>query len=394
MDSITLGIDASNIRVGGGLTHLRQLLHAAQPWESSIRRVGVGGSRRPLDELPERRWLEKVHVFLLDQPLPARLFWQQILLPRCLLRRDCDVLLSPGGTLPWRTSSASVVISQNLLPFETEEAARFGLSFKRLKLALLRRAQSSSMKRADGLIFGTRYARAVVLSALGHPVKPTAIIPHGIEDRFFHKPRPVLSLSEFDFSNPFKIIYVSTVDVYKHQWEVVKAVGLLRKRGLPVELDLVGPAYPPARKRLRAAIAEVDPSGSFVHYSGPVPFRELHEVYRWADAFVFASSCETLPNILLEAMAAGLPIACSDRGPMPEVLGNAGVYFDPERSVDIAEALQRLVEDDGLRLRLARRAYARATGYSWEKCAATTFSYVAKCTQRIKPPGHRRSFSM
>jgi glycosyltransferase involved in cell wall biosynthesis len=279
-------------------------------------------------------------------------------------------------------------MSQNLLPFETKETARFGLlSFKRWKMALLRRAQSSSMKRAEGLIFLTRYARAVVLAALGHPAKRTTVIPHGIEDRFFREPGPAIPLSEFGFSSPFEILYVSIVDVYKHQWQVVEAVGLLRRRGLPVELDLVGPAYPPALKRLRAAISKVDPAQSFVRYNGPVPFRELHTVYHQADAFVFASSCEAFANILLEAMAAGLAIACSGKGSMLDVLGDAGVYFDPERPEEIAEALQRLVEHDGLRSRLAREAYTRATRYSWERCAAATFSFIAECAGKGKTAG-------
>jgi len=280
-------------------------------------------------------------------------------------------------------------MSRNLLPFEAKEAARFSLfSFKRWKMALLRRAQSSSMKNADGLIFLTRYAKAVVLSALGHPAKRTVIVPHGIEGRFFREPGPAVPLSEFDFSNPFKILYVSIVDVYKHQWQVVEAVGLLRRRGLPVELDLVGPAYPPALKRLRATISKVDPAGNFVRYNGPIPFRELHTAYHQADAFVFASSCETIANILLEAMAAGLPIACSNKDPMPEVLGDAaGVYFDPERPEQIAEALQRLAERDDLRSALAREAYTRATRYSWERCAAATFSFIAECAGKGKAAG-------
>lgn len=376
---INVGIDGSNIRTGGGVTHLSQLLSAAEPEKHGIERIVVWGGKRTLEALPERRWLEKTHVPFLDGPLPTRLFWQQVLLPRYLRKSGCDVLFSPGGTLPWHLSLPSVVMSQNLLPFESREAARFSVfSFARLKMALLKRIQSRSMKRADGLIFLTRYARNTVLSVLGKIHRSTTIVPHGIEERFFSEPRTAAKVYEFSSSRPFRVLYVSIVDVHKHQWQVARAAALLKKRGWPIEVELIGPAYPPALKRLRRAIEEVDPKMEFVRYKGAVPFQELHSSYHRADTFLFASSCENLPNILLEAMAAGLPIACSNMGPMPEVLKGAGVYFDPERSEEIAQALQTLMERDDLRSRLAREAYALAGSYSWERCAIGTFTYIAE----------------
>ena len=109
-----------------------------------------------------------------------------------------------------------------------------------------------------------------------------------------------------------------------------------------------------------------------------MPFPKLHELLRAADLFVFASSCENMPNVLLEGMAAGLPIACSNRGPMPEVLGDTGVHFDPERPDEIASALRRLAEDDALRRRLAAAASERARQFSWERCARETLAFVAQ----------------
>src|SRR4029077_8612726 len=103
----------------------------------------------------------------------------------------------------------------------------------------------------------------------------------------------------------------------------------------------------------------------FLFCRGPVAFDALHALYHRADAFVFASSCENLPISLIEAMAAGLPVACSARGPMPEVLGDAGVYFDPERPEEIAAAIRSLYEDAPLRARLAQAAWQRSSAYSW-----------------------------
>ena len=78
---------------------------------------------------------------------------------------------------------------------------------------------------------------------------------------------------------------------------------------------------------------------------GFVPHDDLPSLLAGADLFVFASSCENMPNTLVEAMAIGLPIACSDRGPMPEVLRDGGVYFDPENPESIAAAIETLIRD-------------------------------------------------
>ena len=114
----------------------------------------------------------------------------------------------------------------------------------------------------------------------------------------------------------------------------------------------------------------------WVKYHGSVPYKKLHTFYAEADLGVFASSCENMPNILLEAMAAGLPMASSDCGPMPEVLGNSGVYFDPENSTDIAATLERLIADSSMRAALADKSSTRAQQYSWTTCADQTFTFM------------------
>ena len=130
-------------------------------------------------------------------------------------------------------------------------------------------------------------------------------------------------------------------------------------------VDLVGPAYPPALKRLRRALARIGPWAECVRYAGAVPHSDLHSWYLRADLCVFASSCENMPNILLEGMASGLPIACSNRGPMPEVLGDGGVYFTPTDTHDIARALRELIESPQMRLSKARASFSRAQSFSW-----------------------------
>ncbi|MFO1274179.1 MAG: glycosyltransferase, partial [Rubrivivax sp.] len=73
---------------------------------------------------------------------------------------------------------------------------------------------------------------------------------------------------------------------------------------------------------------------------------------------------------------AGLPIACSDRGPMPEVLADGGVAFDPENPTSIAAAVERLLTDAALRARCAERAHALAQQYSWARCGRETWQFL------------------
>jgi glycosyltransferase involved in cell wall biosynthesis len=273
-------------------------------------------------------------------------------------------------------------MSQNMLPFETAERDRYGISWLRLKFGLLRSQQVRSFRSADGLIFLSDYARRVVGSQVSLP-RRCVIIPHGVEERF----RLDRSARPRD-DNVIKLVYVSPIDVYKHQWNVAEAVHRVRAHGVPAVLDFIGPAYGPALERLLRVMRRVDPGEAFLRYRGPVPYAHLHEALAWPDVFVFASSCENMPNTLVEGMAAGLPIACSERGPMPEMLGDAGTYFDPESVPSIAAAIERLARDPLLRQRYGDAARVRSQQWSWRRCAADTFEFLSAVQRDFARSAH------
>jgi len=372
-----IGIDASNVRSeGGGVTHLVELLRVAQPREHGFDRVLVWGGASTLGCLENRSWLRKAHEPLLDCSLPAILSWQRFALDRMARAAGCDVLFIPSGSYNG-SFKPFVTMSQNMLPFEWSEARRFGFSWWTMKFLLLRWSQSATFRRSSGLIFLTEYARSKVSPLLGGGDPRTAVIPHGVADRFWCEPRQQKTLACYTIESPFRLLYVSPIAPYKHQWHVIEAVWQLRQVRLPLKLELVGPIRN-CRKRFSRALTRWDPGQEWMCYRGAIPFKELHAAYHQADAFVFASSCENLPNILLEAMAAGLPIACSNRGPMPEVLGDAGVYFDPEKPAEVGAAIRKLLEDPMLRQQKAEAAYERAKAFTWERCAHDTFEFIAQ----------------
>jgi glycosyltransferase involved in cell wall biosynthesis len=91
---------------------------------------------------------------------------------------------------------------------------------------------------------------------------------------------------------------------------------------------------------------------------------------------VFASSCENLPIILLEKMAAGLPIICSNKGPMPEVLGSSGIYFDPEDYMNLSTQILKLIESRQLRTSLSEKSFQISKNYDWTNTSNETFKYL------------------
>lgn len=375
---INLAIDASNLREGGGVTYLSQLLGAADPDEVGIGRVTVWACRATAARLPSKPWLIKRSPAWTDSGQIGRMLGQQILLGQEMSSHGCDVLFCPGGIVPFHADVPVVTMSQNMLPFEPEEALRFGRwSPMRLKMWMLRHIQGRSFRTADGLIFLTEYAKSGVTRLLGTPKGLQTLIPHGIEPRFAATPKLQRSVSDHSIAQPITFLYVSILMPYKHQIQVAQAACMLRQEGLPIRVIFIGADWGAYGRKFRELLRQLDPKEEFLSWPGSRPFNTLHAEYQSADAFIFASSCENLPNILIEAMAAGLPIACSKMGPMPEVLGNAGVYFNPLQLHDVADAMRKLITSADLRTHIATQAQEMSLAYSWHRCSRDTLSFIA-----------------
>lgn len=371
-----VGIDAHCIRGdGGSITHLREVLRVANPAAAGFTKVFLWSGRRTLERIEERPWLEKIYEPVLDRGLIWRTYWSAMKVSAKAVEAGCDVLWVPGCSFVG-SFRPYVAMSRNMLPFDWREMRRYGISSQFLKFFLLRFSQSYTYRRSTGMIYLTEYARAKVGAVVGKAPGDSRVIPHGIDPRF--RPSPPGAPPATNSEDPvFRLLYVSAIDMYKHQWHVVEAVELLQRLGHSVELVLVGPSLPAGGKKLRNALTRFAGIRGSVEYVGLVLHAELPRYYREADVFVYASSCENLPNILLEAMASGIPIACSSRGPMPEILRDGGVYFDPEDPSDIASAIRQLIESATLRREKAELGLGYSRAYRWERCAMESFAYLA-----------------
>ncbi len=374
---IVIGIDASRNRSGGAKAHLIGLLSCGNPKDHAINTVHVWAYKSLLDSIPDKPWLIKHNPPELEQNLLRQVIWQMFSFPGEAKQAGCDIVLNTdAGTMSH--VRPAVTMSRDMLSYEPGEMERYGWSKARLRLILLRYIQNRSLRRSDGTIFLTRYAAEVIQRSSG-PVRRIGLVPHGVGQNF-QELQHLLPWPAND-ERPIRLLYISNAAWYKHQWMVVRAVEQLRNQGIDLTLTLIGGGSGPAQERLRTQMALSDPLGVFVTQKEFVPQTELPGYLLDADIFVFASSCENMPNTLVEAMAAGLPIACSRRGPMPEVLEDGGEYFDPELPDSIAAALRNLIGNETLRQRLAARAKILAARYSWERCARETWSFLVETHQ-------------
>lgn len=371
-----IGIDASRSKSGGGSAHLIGIMNNLNPEHFNITTVHVWAYQKVLNAIEDKPWLVKHCPESTKGSLFKQIIWQRYTLPNELRKFKCNILLSTdAGTVC--SFKPNVVMSRDMLSFEKSEIRRYGLGKDWLRLLILRYVQSSSLKKSQGAIFLTDYAAKTIQNWTGN-IREIKIIPHGVGNEF--KNAQVCEVQKG--RSIFRCVYVSNAARYKHQWHVLRAIHKLRNEGLDVTIKFIGGGKGPAQACLVQTFAEIDPSGTFSEQIEFLPHAKLVEEISNSDIFIFASSCENMPNTLVEGMACGKPIACSNRGPMPEILKDSGVYFDPENSNEIAQAVKILISDENLRAVLAKKARILSEQYSWERCSKETFEYLTTLAKK------------
>lgn len=367
-----IGIDASRNRSGGARAHIIGILSEIEELPTEIENVHIWSYKELLDLLPNHSWLIKHTSSLLEKSLFHQIWWQYMLLAAEARKNDINIMLNTdAGTVS--RFHPSVTISRDMLSYEKGEIERFGLGIAKLRLFALRYIQNHSLRKSEGTIFLTKYASKVIQTYCGKITNYT-IIPHGVSKAFSVITNNGLWLdSEKDH---IRCLYVSNIAPYKHQWNVVKAIKLLRVKGFNLSIVFVGGGDGRAQALFEKEVKMADPNNEFITQHDFVNHTDIPDFLARSDIFIFASSCENMPNTLVEGMSSGLPIACSDRGPMPEVLKDGGVYFDPENYFSIAKAIEELIKNEKKRVAYSKRARELSQQYSWRKCANETLEYM------------------
>jgi glycosyltransferase involved in cell wall biosynthesis len=367
---ITLGIDASNIRAGGGLVHLKKSIEYFNPNSFGIAKIVIiGGSQ--LVYLDEKSWLVKSIQMDLDKSFLSQAYWKIFKRNKVFSKHCVDVIWAPGGTF-YSSSIPYISMSQNMLVFQEKERNLYRYSLKWIRLKLLEFVQKKSLSNSIGNIYISKFAKEYIHNK--HPLIETVtnkVIHLGATKAFKQNAKAQRNISEYSHSKPFELLYISILEPYKHHLELIEAVKLLRSN-YPIRLRLIG-----ANGLLEKEVLEkMKNTEEYILFEGKIDFLEIARYYKRTNAFVFPSSCENMPNILIEAMSAGLPISCSSLGPMPEFLKDAGVYFNPYNINEIKNSLEKLILDPQLRERNAILAHQYSNEYTWEDSANETLEFI------------------
>ncbi len=313
---------------------------------------------------------------IIDDDLPINplllKLWRLKKLNSIMSAFNTDIHFQPAGYIERnrRKNILHITMSQNLQPYlESERTCIPYYKYERLRLEGLRRTFNSSFERADGVIFLTEYARDMVLS-IGLTIKESKVVPHGVSSEFLRIPK------KNRLSGKINILYVSDFHDYKNQSSVIEAVNFLRNlTGEDLNLHLVGKITAPGKKEVEPLISKLN-NPDWLNITDFIPHSSMPDIFHNSDVFVFASNVEAIGIIFLEAMASGLPIAYSNRRPMTDMLGEDGVVFEAEDPLSIADAINRILENDEFRYKCAINAYNRSLSYSWERTAKETFGFM------------------
>jgi len=283
---------------------------------------------------------------------PARILWEQTVMAAEAAR--LDVLFNPGFTSPVLAPCACVTVFHDLQHVNHPEYFRwFDLPFWKLLLW-------SSAHRARRLIAVSEATRADLVRVYGVPAERIDVVLHGVEPEFFALDR--------SRTEPY-VLCVSTLHPHKNLDRLIRAYAR-RKREWRLTIAGMRGFFAEDLDRLIAELGV----GDSVRLTGWIPRQELLQLYARAQAFVYPSTFEGFGMPVLEAMAAGIPVACSDIAPLREVGGDAALFFDPLSEDAIASALDRITTDADLRARLTDAGPERARGFTWERAARETLA--------------------
>jgi len=300
-----------------------------------------------------------------------------IFFTKIVKKNRSDVLFCPGGSVSGNIPKNCRVVTtfQNMLPFDLVQRKKYPLGYMRFRNWYFRKKLLKGMAKSDLVIFISKYAKSFIEVECGLKLKHTVVIPHGIDPIFkrdlqLELPRPSwLPDSEY-------LLYVSILDVYKAQLEVIESYNLLKKEGkIDKKLILVGPEYKPYADKVRQLVVSLELEKDVLIF-GSVPHYELPAIYQHASINIFASETENCPFILLEALASGRPLLSSNCQPMQEFGGDAALYFSPQSPNELSKLITKVLNNTVFKKKLSDKSIERSLLYNWEESARFTWHSI------------------
>lgn len=357
-----IGIDAeaANHRAKSGIEHYSKqlILHLAKIDRTHSYTLYL---RREAES-----WLLALPPNFRIKVIPFPLFWTQLRMSWEMLFHPVDVLFVPLHRLPFIHPRRSVVTLHDtnfVLNPDTDTAfwRRYQYwSFRYLVAVAARIIAISDATRQDLIrFFGARPER-------------TTVVHHGYERV---AEGDAVAESELLSRLPQRyVLFLSTLQPRKNLVRLIDAFVALKRLHpeLPHQLVVAG-ALGWKYDEIQARIHE---HSEHVMYLGRVEDAERWPLYRRADLYVLPSVNEGFGMGVLEAFHCGVPAALSNVSSLPEVAGDAALYFDPLDVEQIASAMFRGLTDDTLRRELVTLGHARLAHFSWERCARETLAVI------------------
>jgi alpha-1,3-rhamnosyl/mannosyltransferase len=253
-----------------------------------------------------------------------------------------------------------------------------GIGRRSFRAIFFRQAYSSSLRRADLILTNSEHSKADMVSVCGIAPERILVAYLGFDPDIY---QPSLTdarqraqiLIRYGIDAPY-ILWVGKMEPRKNLVGLVQAYGLLLKHRKDLALQLVlcgGQNW--GCENLNHLLREPVYRGQVIR-TGVVPNSDLSVLYQSAVGFAMPSLYEGFGLPTLEAMASGVPVISSNRSSLPEIAGNAALYFDPESVEEMSMAMERLLTDAALRQQLVARGRERVKHFSWEACARATLA--------------------
>jgi len=363
MRSLRIGVNALYFipgGVGGTEIYLRNLLRALAEIDGANEYFIFTNRETGTDLVPVQPNFHVAEQAVHAVSRPARIVWEQTLLPLAVTARQIDVLLNPGFTAPILCGCPQVTVFHDL------QHKRHPEHFRWLDLPFWRFLLFWSAQVSQTLIAVSEATRADLERFYRLPPEKIRVVPEGVEPEFFElacKRRPEHFL-----------LSVSTLHPHKNIERLLRMFAEFRKTRPEFRLVVAGlrgfDAANLERLRDRLGLRET------VEFTGWIPRDKLYELYAQAFAFLYPSTFEGFGLPVLEALAAGVPAACSSIEPLASMAGNAALQFDPMDDAALLEAMMRIVSDERLRTQLSDAGPRRAAMFSWTTTARLTLSVL------------------
>lgn len=247
-----------------------------------------------------------------------------------------------------------------------------------LKLAMPR-----FVRAADAIIAVSGQTREDLVSLYGTPREKIYVIHEGIDPDFAPASAAEVARIRAAYSpdRPY-LLMVGTLEPRKNHVAALRALARLRAAGRPHRLLIAGGEgwlFEPIRREVEALGLAGD-----VHFAGYVPGADLAGLYSAADCLLLPSLYEGFGFTVLEAMACGAPVVCSNVSSLPEIAGDAALTVAPTDDEALAASVSRVLDDPDLARSLRERGLRRAAGFRWERCAAETVAVYRETLARAR----------